>query len=301
MNVVAGIDVGGTRIKAVLLAGEVELARVVLPTPPSIGQHFPDTVAEVVEALLVHRPDAAPPRIEACGIVVPGMVDESAGVGRYSANLGWRDLPLTAPAAHRLGIPVVVGHDVRAGLLAEARLGAAQGARHGLFLPIGTGIAGALMIDGHILVADGWSGELGHVVVVPGGQECRCGARGCLEAISSASAIQRRYAALAGTRRPAEDIVARAGTGDAAAAAVWSEAIEGLARAVAMVVTATGVDLVLVGGGLAGAGETLLTPLRAAVESALTFQRRPRIVPAGLGDRAGSLGAALLAADLLAR
>ncbi len=298
MNVVAGIDVGGTRIKAVLLAGEVELGRVVLPTPPSIGQRFADTVAEVLEAMLV-RPDTAASRIEACGIVVPGMVDEAAGVGRYSANLGWRDLPLTAPAAERLGIPVVVGHDVRAGLLAETRLGAARGARHALFLPIGTGIAGALMIDGHILIADGWSGELGHVVVVPGGQLCRCGSHGCLEAIASAWAIQRRYAALAGTPRPAEEIVTRAGAGDPAAAQVWSEAIEALARAVVMMVTATGVDLVLVGGGLAGAGETLLTPLRAAVEAALTFQRRPRIVPAGLGDRAGSLGAGLLAADLL--
>ncbi len=299
MNVVAGIDVGGTRIKAVLLAGEVERGRVVLPTPPSIGQHFAETVAEVLEALLAHRSDAAPSRLSACGIVVPGMVDEVAGVGRYSANLGWRDLPLTAPAADRLGIPVVVGHDVRAGLLAETRLGAAQGARHALFLPIGTGIAGALMIDGHILVADGWSGELGHVMVVPGGQRCRCGARGCLEAIASASAIQRRYAALAGSARPAEEIVTLALAGDPSAAQVWSDAIEALARAVVMVVTATGVDLVVVGGGLAGAGEALLTPLRAAVQAALTFQRGPRIVLAGLGDRAGSLGAGLLAADLL--
>jgi len=96
-----------------------------------------------------------------------------------------------------------------------------RGARHALFLPIGTGIAGALMIGGHILVADGWSGELGHLVVV--------------------------------------------------------------------------------GGGLAGSGPTLLGPLRVGVDGAMTVQRRPRIVPAGLGERAGSLGAALLAAELLAR
>ena len=109
-------------------------------------------------------------------MVVPGLVDERRGVGVWSANLGWRDLPVRDAVAARLRVPTVVGHDVRAGLLAETRLGAARGARHALFLPVGTGIAGALLLEGVLISADGWAGELGHMVVDPAGPPCACGA-----------------------------------------------------------------------------------------------------------------------------
>ena len=112
--------------------------------------------------------DGAPSRLVGCGVVVPGLVDERRGVGLWSANLGWRDLPIRDAVAARLRVCTAVGHDVRAGLLAETRLGAARGARHALFLPVGTGIAGALLLEGVLVSGDGWAGELGHMRHRPG-------------------------------------------------------------------------------------------------------------------------------------
>ena len=298
-EVVAAVDVGGTRIKAALVDASYEtLVRVTTPTPADItadvGAVVHATVADLLEAAAAA--DLAV-RLVGCGVVVPGLVDEAAGVGRYSVNLGWRDLPIRDPVAALLGVPVVVGHDVRAGLLAEIRLGAARGVRHALFLPVGTGIAGALLLDGAIVTADGWSGELGHVVVDPAGPVCRCGATGCLETIASAAATERAYAALTGVHVAAEKVAALASAGDPDAAAVWARTTAALAQAIVATVAITGVDLVLLGGGLAESGDALLVPLRADVANRLTFQRPPRIEKAALGERAGCLGAACLAWD----
>src|SRR4051794_27030365 len=209
-------------------------------------------------------------RLVGCGVVVPGLVDDLHGVGRYSVNLGWRDLPIGGPVAAALGVPTVVGHDVRAGLLAETRLGAARGAQHALFLPVGPGIAGALLLDGAVIVADGQAGELGHVVIDPAGPVCRCGATGCLEVIASAAAIERAYTARTGTPATAEEIALRVSAADPDARAVWARATAALADAIVATVTITGVDLVLIGGGLAESGTVLLDPLRAEVARRLT-------------------------------
>lgn len=302
-EVVAAVDVGGTRIKAALVdRSGVELVSLTEPTPPGLAT--PGALVSAVVASVAALRDRAEARggavaLSACGVVVPGIVDDREGVARWSANLGWRELPVVKPLADLLALPVALGHDVRAGLVAETRFGAAQGFSNVLFMPIGTGIAGALMLDGRVVVAHGWSGELGHVVVTPGGPLCGCGARGCLEAIASASAIERAYAAATGQRVGGDAIAQLVADGDAAASAVWATAVEALARAVVMTTTLTGVSRVLVGGGLARSGEVLLEPLRAAVQSSLTFQQVPTIVQAALGDRAGCLGAACLAFDLV--
>ena len=304
LDVVAAVDVGGTRIKAALVsrAGR-EVVATTAPTPPSLGERgaLVRTVQQSVAALLgeaVAR--GVPVRLGACGVVVPGLVDDARGVAVYSANLGWRDLEVVAPLAEALGVPVALGHDVRAGLLAEARLGAAQGARNVMFVPLGTGIAGALMVDGHVLRAGGYAGELGHVQVDPHGPPCACGGRGCLEAISSAAAVERAYAERLGlSARVGADVVASlVAEGDPDASAVWEQAVDALARALVLALTLTGVELVLLGGGLARSGQTLLEPLRRRVADRLTFQRPPEIALAALGDRAGCLGAACLAWDL---
>lgn len=302
-EVVAAVDIGGTRIKAALVdRSGVELVSLTEPTPPGLAT--PGALVSAVIASVAALRDRAEARggavaLSACGVVVPGIVDDREGVARWSANLGWRELPVVKPLADLLALPVALGHDVRAGLVAETRFGAAQGFSNVLFMPIGTGIAGALMLDGRVVVAHGWSGELGHVVVTPGGPLCGCGARGCLEAIASASAIERAYAAATGQRVGGDAIAQLVADGDAAASAVWATAVEALARAVVMTTTLTGVSRVLVGGGLARSGEVLLEPLRAAVQSSLTFQQVPTIVQAALGDRAGCLGAACLAFDLV--
>jgi glucokinase len=301
-ELVAAVDVGGTRIKAALVDRTgTELVSLTEATPPGLAAPGA-LVATVVASVAALRGRAlgasgAAVELSACGVVVPGIVDDDGGVARWSANLGWRDLPVVEPLADALGLPVVLGHDVRAGLVAESRFGAAQGFSNVLFMPIGTGIAGALMLDGRIVVAEGWSGELGHVVVAPDGPLCGCGARGCLEAIASASAIERAYAAVSGVRLGGDAIAALVADGDETARSVWATAVDALARAVVITTTLTGVSRVLVGGGLAHSGEVLLQPLREAVQAALTFQRVPTIVEAALGERAGCLGAACLAFD----
>ncbi|HEX4699308.1 MAG TPA: ROK family protein [Actinomycetes bacterium] len=298
-DVVAAVDVGGTRIKAALVtAGYETLAAVTAPTPKDITADIGGVVhATVTDLLAAAVKDDRPARVVGCAVVVPGLVDEVRGVGVFSVNLGWRDLPIRDPVASVLGVPTVVGHDVRAGLLAETRLGAARGARHALFLAVGTGIAGALLLDGAVVSADGHAGELGHLLIDPAGPLCACGAIGCLEVIASAAAIEREYAARTGHAATAEQVAVRASEGDPDAAAVWARAVAALAQAIASTVTITGVDLVVIGGGLAESGAALLDPLRADVPNRLTFQRPPQIEQAALGVRAGSMGAACLAWD----
>lgn len=300
-DVVAAVDVGGTSIKAALVTAAYDtLAAVTTPTPKDITEDIGAVVhAAVTDLLATAAHDHRPARLVGCGVVVPGLVDGLAGVGRYSVNLGWRNLPVRDPVASLLGVPTVVGHDVRAGLMAETRLGAARGARNALFLPVGTGIAGALLLDGAVISADGHAGELGHLVVDPEGPLCGCGATGCLEVIASASAIEREYAARTGYPATAEEVAVRTAAGDPDAAAVWARATAALAQAVVATVTITGVDLVLIGGGLAESGAALLDPVRADVASRLTFQRPPRLERAALGVQAGCLGAACLAWDAL--
>ncbi|MCW3839578.1 ROK family protein [Micromonospora yasonensis] len=300
-EVVAAIDVGGTRIKAALVDRSYQqLTRITHRTPPDIAADIGSVASRIVSALLDQaRGEGGEPTLVGCGMVVPGVVDERRGIGRLSVNLGWRDLPVAEPVGRALGIPATVGHDVRAGLLAESRLGAARGARNVVFLPVGTGVAGALMLDGRLVSADGWAGEVGHVIVDPEGSVCGCGSRGCLETVGSAAAVEQAYARDTGQRVGAEIVAGRAAAGEPEAAAVWARAVDALARAIATTVSVTGVDLVLIGGGLAESGDLLLAPLRRSVDDLLTFHRRPRLQRAALGDRAGCLGAACLTWEAL--
>lgn len=238
----------------------------------------------------------------AAGVAVPGIVDAERGIAVYAANLGWRDVPLRALLGERLGsIPVALGHDVRTGGLAEGRIGAGRGADRFLFVPLGTGIAGAIGIGGAIEAgAHGDAGEIGHIVVRPDGPDCSCGQRGCLETLASAAAVTRAWAAASGDpEADAADCAKAVESGDPAAVLIWQDAIDALAAGLVTALTLLDPGTLIIGGGLAEAGETLFTPLRAAVEERVTFQKLPHIVPAALGDTAGCLGAGLLAWDLL--
>jgi len=259
------------------------------------------TVLDVADALAGKaRADGLRPT--AVGVVVPGVVDEAAGVAVWSANVGFRDVPLRDLVAERLRLPAILGHDVRAGGLAEARLGAGRQAGHVLFVAIGTGIAAAYTVDGRTLAgAHGAAGEIGHIVVRPDGPACGCGNRGCLEAVASAAAVARRYGALTGTTDTGAARVAQlAAAGDTRAGLVWQEALDALADGLLTGLALFDPDVVVLGGGLAEAGETLFAPLRTALRQRLTFHREPPLVPAALGDEAGCLGAALLALEKVA-
>jgi glucokinase len=328
-DAVIAVDVGGTGMKCALVGAT---GTVLHTERRATGRdRGPRAVVATVLEVAAHLANLAADRgLSPCaaGVVVPGVVDEAAGVAIWSANLGFRDVPLRDLVAARLRLPAALGHDVRAGGLAEARLGAGRDYRHVLVVPIGTGIAAAHVVDGRVFAgAHGAAGEIGHVVVRPGGPRCGCGSLGCLEAIASAAAVARRYAqrmsgsstgaagtgagAVGGTAEAAgtgaggvggaadsaERVAALAANGDPQATAVWQETVDALADGLLTGLALFDPEVVVIGGGLAEAGEALLAPLRAALRDRLTFHREPRVVRAALGDTAGCLGAALLALE----
>ncbi|MER7000219.1 ROK family protein [Streptomyces sp. NPDC000410] len=304
MRHVIALDVGGTGMKAALVGADGALLH---EARRATGrERGPEavigTILDFAAELRAHGRERFGEGAAAAGVAVPGIVDAENGTAVYAANLGWRDVPLRDLLSRRLdGIPVALGHDVRTGGLAEGRIGAGRGADRFLFVPLGTGIAGAIGIGGVIEAgAHGYAGEIGHIVVRPGGPECGCGQRGCLETLASASAVSRAWAAASGDPgADAADCAKAVESGDAAAVHVWQEAVAALADGLVTALTLLDPRTLIIGGGLAEAGETLFTRLRSAVEARVTFQKLPSIVPAALGDTAGCLGAGLLAWDLL--
>lgn len=295
-SVVVGLDVGGTSVKAAVVDRQGRVLR---------ADRRPTGVAQGVDAVITGLADLAVDLVEQAGadgvtvagvgVVVPGVVDETDGVAVYAANIGWHDVPLRSRLEQRLNLPVALGHDVRAGALAEGLVGAARDATDFLFLPIGTGIAGGIVLDGRPYAgAHTLGGEIGHTPAVPGGEVCACGQRGCLETYASAAAVARRYAAAGGTPGlGAGEIIDRTDT-DPVARRVVDEAIGALATSLTTYTMVLDPDLIVIGGGMAAAGERLFGPLRAALAAGLSFHPLPPLVPAALGERAGCLGAAVL-------
>jgi glucokinase len=302
---VIALDVGGTGMKAALVGADGTLLH--QERRATERERGPDAIVETIlgfaAELRAYGVEHYGEGAVAAGVAVPGVVDEAGGIALFAANLGWRDVPMRALLSERLGgIPVALGHDVRTGGLGEGRLGAGRDADRFLFLPLGTGIAGAIGIDGRIEPgAHGAAGEIGHVIVRPGGVPCGCGQRGCLERYASASAVTLAWQDASGDEKATAADCARAvDAGDPLAAKVWQDAVDALADGLVLALTLLDPRTLIIGGGLAEAGETLFTPLRAAVAERVTFQSLPTIVPAVLGDTAGCLGAGLLAWDLLA-
>ena len=304
MRHVIALDVGGTGMKAALVGKDgVLLHEARRPTGREDG---PDAVVETIlgfaAELRAYGSEHFGTGADAAGVAVPGVIDADGGIAVFSANLGWRDVPLRALLAERLGgLPVALGHDVRTGGLAEGRIGAGKGTDRFFFVAVGTGVSGAFGIEGTVEAgAHGSAGEIGHVVVRPDGPACGCGQRGCMEALASAAAVTRAWAAASGDpAATAADCARAVEAGDPRAERVWHDAVDALATGLVTALTLLDPRTMIIGGGLAEAGETLLAPLRAAVEKRVTFQTLPEIVPAALGDTAGCLGAGLLAWDLL--
>ncbi len=287
---VIAVDVGGTSIKSALVThdGRIEHAAAV-PTPADQGPHA------VVDAIRHAVRSLAGPDTLAVGLVVPGAVDSEAGIASYSANLGWRDVPLRDLVEAETGLPAVVEHDIRGGGLAESLIGRARGTCDSLVVIIGTGIAARVVSGGHVVRgATGVPGEIGHMPVWPDGEACPCGQRGCLERYASAAAIARRYGERSGRSLSSEEVAALLHE-DPDADAVWSDAVEALGLALASTTMLLDPSLVVLAGGLSHAGDALLTPTREAVARRVIWRSTPRIELSALGSRAGLLGAAVLA------
>ena len=285
------------------------LHRETRPTPREAGgRAVLDALLETVVEL-GQKATADAHRVRAIGVVVPGVIDAATGtVG--AENLEWVGTPVLAElqaAVRATGadeVPIVLAHDVRAGGYAELRQGALVGTTNSMFLPLGTGIAAAMVIDGSLVSGDGYAGELGHSKFIYGdaAELCACGQWGCLETVASAAALARRYTARTGrTVDGAREVMELLAAGDPDAEHVWKDALSALVDALVLYTTLVAPTKIAIGGGLVGAGETLLQPLREGVHARLTFQREPEIVAAVLGEEAGCLGAAQMAWDRVAK
>jgi glucokinase len=285
---VIGVDVGGTQIKAArfTVSGEL-LARAEVQTPAAAD--VPGVVASVVT-------DLRDADTSSVGVVLPGIVDRSSGVVRWSANLAWRDVPLRDRLTADLDLPVVVEHDVTAAGIAEYD---ASGSDL-LFVALGTGIGAAYVIGGEVLPgATGLAGELGHVLVRTDDELCACGQTGCLEAYASAAAVARRYVALGGAAGSSAADVVAAREQDPRAQAVWADAVDALGTGLATATLVLDPARIVLGGGLSAAGADLLDPVTAALAARLRWRPAPPVSLTTLGLDAGVRGAALLAREAM--
>jgi glucokinase len=299
---VLAVDVGGTGIKAALCDRDCAvLDTASRPTPAADG--VPAVLAAICQTIEELTGRAAARRLRAAGIglILPGVLDPAAGLVRYSANLPWRDLPIAREIAGRVGLPVAIEHDVRAAGLAEARLGAARDVPDALFVGIGTGIAAAVIVAGRpVAGAGGLAGEIGHLPVVPGGEPCPCGQRGCAERYASAAAISRRCQARTGRPASAAEVIELAAAGNPVAGEVFDQALDALAHVLTGCVLLLDPALIVLGGGLALAGDALLRPLAERLRAGLAWRAetgRPAAPPLRIGrfgDQAGRIGAALV-------
>lgn len=302
-----GIDLGATNLKWAVVehepgSGGVEGAPDARWATLDRGQ-LPTRAEEGPEAVIGRLVEIGRealgrwPGIASLGIGVPGLYDPATGVTRFLVNVPgeWAGRPVAAPVSAALGVPTVLVNDARAFGLAELRLGAGRGARSMVGLTLGTGVGGVIAIDGRVHQGhDGTAGEVGHQTIDPDGPWCNCGNRGCLEAYARADQI----AHACGTTTP-EAAVRAAQAGDGRALDGLRQVGRYLGIGIANLVTLITPDRVVLGGGVAQAGELLLEPIRAELRRRVTTTdlSQVELVTAELGTWAGAIGAAIHGAE----
>jgi glucokinase len=312
---VIGIDAGGTKLLGGVVDEQMVVHHRVHRTWRGAGRQetldiFTDAVEEV---------RAAAPDVEAIGFGIPALVEWEAGVSRWSNHLPLDGVPFRDLMSERLGLPVLVDNDGNASMLAEARQGAAAGARHAVMISLGTGIGGGLWLNGDVYRgATGVGAEMGHSVLLLHGPDCPgdCPGIGCFEALVSGTAIGREGMRRAEAdpdsalgRRLAADqeitggiVTEMAHDGDPVARDVLAEVGERLGFGLVGLVNIFNPEVIVIGGGAARGGELILEPARAVIaRHALPPPcERVRVVAAHYGDEAGMVGAALMALESLA-
>jgi glucokinase len=289
-----GLDLGGTDLKAGLITvgGEVrEFLR-----RPSRTQESAEAPLEVVLEAARELRRRAGSDTQRVGLGCPGVIDPRSGaqIGATAHLPHWNGMPLGERLSASLGGRVRVDNDANCAALAEARVGAARGARVAVTFTLGTGIGCGIVIEGRVVHgAAGGAGEAGHLPLGSGEQPCRC----CVEPEASASGLLRSARAAGLEVESAEEVFAAAARGEPAAVRLVDRMADRLGAVIGVVVNLLNPDVVTIGGGIAQAGEPLFSRLRAALDRyALESHRRAlRLLPAALGERAGTVGAGLMA------
>jgi len=311
LNVI-GVDLGGTNYAVGLVDEDGKiLARIDGETKVHEG---PDAVVErlVKSILSLSEGDS----IFAVGIGSPGSIDHITGTVRFSPNFpGWIDFPLAEKIERRTSLKVFVENDANAYALGERTFGVAKGMDHVVCLTLGTGIGGGVITHGVLLRGStGIGAELGHMNVLPNGPKCGCGSRGCLEALASATAIKNfvkegferhRESSLFKTKGPEsvtpKDVFDHAKLGDQFALQIFNTVVDALAAAIGSLVNIFNPQMVVLGGGMANAGDFLLEPVAERTKSYVlpTMLGTYRIELSRLGKDAGILGAASIVFERL--
>ena len=292
---VLALDIGGTNLKGSIVdsSGRTVHSETVSITEP--GDPALQDVRSLLSKLAARAADDGLTVVGA-GVVTPGIIDATAGVVVYASTLEWSDVPLGAVLAADLRVPVHIGHDVRSAGLAEGLFGASAGLADSVFLAIGTGVAASIFTSGTATVgATTSAGELGHIPAIPDGEACTCGQFGCLEVYMSGAGLARRYLALGGEEPlTAAQISARLDD-DPVAATVWADGVKALSLGLTSVTLLLDPAVIVLGGGVAKAEETLLAPLRTLLADSLAWRPAPLVRRSLLGTAGGRVGASVLA------
>lgn len=292
-----GIDIGGTDTKIGLVDVHNKLLdSVYIPTKAERpADEVIRTVAETALSIL-DKNGIAMEQCVGVGIGVPGTVDRKKGIVRYSNNICWEDVPLVKEMSTYLPIPVEIANDADCAALGETIAGAGKECSDVVMITLGTGVGGGVVLDGEIYEGRGIGGsELGHMVIVENGEPCTCGRRGCLEAYASATALKREAKRASKKELIPSEIFALAKQGDPAMKEVVEIYIRRLGLGIVNIVNIFRPQLVLLGGGISGQGESLLVPLRRILREECFGGERgdvPEIEEAVLGNNAGIIGAA---------
>ena len=313
VRAILGVDIGGTNIKVALVSddGDPQAFRSVSwsggPAVEAVG-----VIGSVGRELIAGDKSY---EVAACGVGSAGLVDTTRGIVRLSPNLPeWHDVELRRMVSDELGLPTNIENDANAAAYGEFMAGAARGSTNAVVLTLGTGIGAGLILGGRIYRGTGFAGEVGHTTIDRDGAKCLCGNTGCLEGLANAESVVRnarsiidsgRESALSagesGAPLTAEAVANAAAAGDAVAVEALGETGRALGAGLANLTLILDPDVIVIGGGVAAAGEPLLTPAREEMARRCYCGdvSLPRVVPAELGSTAGVVGAALLARDEL--
>ncbi|CAM4150692.1 ROK family glucokinase [Janibacter anophelis] len=321
MSTSIGIDIGGTKVSGGVLDEDGRIlvrTRCDTPDRSNAPRVVEDTIVAVIEELLVLARDAGVERPATVGVGAAGFVAADRSTVVFAPHLSWRNEPLREALGKRVDLPISIDNDANAALWAEHRFGAARGASHAVMITLGTGIGGAILVGNQLVRGRyGIAGEFGHMQVVPGGQRCECGNRGCWEQYSSGNALVREARGLAMANSPmATDLLAHVGgdpasltgpmiteaarQGDATATELLAEIGHWLGVGIANLAAALDPEVFVIGGGVSAAGDLLLGPARDTFARQLTgrgYRPAATIVAARFGPDAGLIGAAALGAE----
>ncbi len=294
-----GVDIGGAETKIGLVdIHQKLLASEVMETN---ANHPAEEIIREIGQRVLKLLDTQGISMDQCvgaGIGVPGTVDRKNGIVRYSNNICWEQVELAKEMGKYLPIPIRIANDADCAVLGEAVAGAGRECQDVIMITLGTGVGGGIILDGEIYDGKGISGsEIGHMVIVEGGEPCTCGRKGCLEAYASATALNRDVKRAIGRDLPPEEVFEGAENGDAGLQKIVELYIRRLGVGIVNVVNIFRPQLVLLGGCISVQGETLLSPLREMMKEGCFGREKgqlPEIETATLGKEAGIIGAASL-------